>query len=416
MAPSPARLNLPIAAHALARIASGASAVLVALDLAHLSNRGLEVGVGLVGILAASSYGAELLASVPLGVMSDAVSARALMSVGALAAAVATQLFGLSISVALFMASRLLEGIAVAAITPPMLRYLAQSTMTNAGRRARALSFFELSLLAGLALGGLVATQLWAAIQVRAFSGVALLYVLCAALLFFSTDSRRGEGRTAARAGLKRAFKDPFVRHLAPVWLCVNAVVGLWLGPTLTFLLTQKPASTQYLDGIFASKPTDMGWLLLGYTAVFGAGVSIWSVLLPKFDTAKVLRVSLIAMFAVCVGLYALNHSRGLQPLIRWTIEVITGLLIMIESGFGPAALIWLAQALGRHEGKGTAMGIYSMLLSLGALGGSLLAGLVGALWRIDGLLLGTVLLAALALFLLIRIPAPWIPAKQEAS
>ena len=149
-----------------------------------------------------------------------------------------------------------------------MLRYLTQSTINNPGRRALALSFFELSLLAGLALGGLVGTQLWPALHRGAFSGVAALYVLCAALLFFGTDGSLGEGRSAALSGLQGALKDPFVRHLAPVWLCVNAVVGLWLGPTLTFQLTRKPDSAQYLDGLFADAPTDIGWLLLGYTVV----------------------------------------------------------------------------------------------------------------------------------------------------
>jgi MFS family permease len=73
----------------------------------------------------------------------------------------------------------------------------------------------------------------------------------------------------------------------------------------------------------------------------------------------------------------------------------------MVESGFTPAALAWLAQSLGFGTGKGAAMGIYSVLLSLGAIGGSLIAGALGKLLSVDGLLLGTVGLAVCALLLL---------------
>jgi MFS family permease len=76
-------------------------------------------------------------------------------------------------------------------------------------------------------------------------------------------------------------------------------------------------------------------------------------------------------------------------------------LLIMVESGFTPAALAWLAQSLGSGTGKGAAMGIYSVLLSVGAIGGSLLAGVLGKMLSVDGLLLGTVALAVCALLLL---------------
>ena len=49
-------------------------------------------------------------------------------------------------------------------------------------------------------------------------------------------------------------------------------------------------------------------------------------------------------------------------------------------------------------------MGIYSVLLCIGAIGGSLLAGAFGRALSVDGLLLGTVLLAACALVLLHKV------------
>jgi MFS family permease len=85
----------------------------------------------------------------------------------------------------------------------------------------------------------------------------------------------------------------------------------------------------------------------------------------------------------------------------------------MIESGFTPAALAWLASTLPPQSGRGAAMGIYSVLLSLGAIGGSLLAAGLGQRYSIDGLMYGTVAVAAMALVFL-----HWVPhdARERLS
>ena len=394
-------LALTIFAHGILRIASSASGVLIGIYLADLSGNGFHVDAGLLGTLGAVSFAAELIASIPFGVASDAISPHWLMLSGALMGALAVQLFAISTHVQIFFLSRTLEGIGVAAVTPPLLTYLADSTVHQPGLRARVMSFFELSLLAGLALGGLMASEFWSHFQIHAFRLVALAYVLCAALLFLGAQDSKSHGSRAALQGLLRAVKNPSVRSLAPVWLCVNALVGLWLGPTLPFLLTRKSNGTQYLDGIFAENPTHVGWLLLGYAIVFGMGVTGWSFVLPHMRIRSAMRISLVAMLPVCLGLFTINHSSQMAPSMRWSITAATALLIMVESGFTPAALAWLAQSLGAGMGKGAAMGIYSVLLSLGAIGGSLLAGGLGKMFHIDGLLLGTVIVAIVALVLL---------------
>jgi len=78
-----------------------------------------------------------------------------------------------------------------------------------------------------------------------------------------------------------------------------------------------------------------------------------------------------------------------------------TALCIMVESGFTPAALTLLAGAVGGHGGRGAAMGIYSMLLSVGAIAGSLAAAVLGGRFAVDGLIYGTLAMAAVAMILL---------------
>lgn len=132
------------------RIAGSASAVLVGLYLADLANRGFRVTAALAGTLGAISFAAELIGAVPLGLASDAIAPRALMTGGALLGAVATQLFGITSRTGVFFISRTLEGVGAAGVAPSLLAHLTDVTDGNPSLRARVMSYFELSLWPGL--------------------------------------------------------------------------------------------------------------------------------------------------------------------------------------------------------------------------------------------------------------------------
>lgn len=402
--PTP-HLALALAAHALLRIASGANGILIGLYLAQLANAGALRSVQLVGTLSAVSFAAELAASLPLGVASDVLHPRWLMSAGALIGSAAALLFALTRSTPAFFLSRSLEGIAAAAVVPALLAYLTWNTQHDRGLRARTMSYFELTLLAGLAFGGVAASQLYHGLHRGAFVIVAALYLICAALLFVAARGGRHARTDNALTALRMTWQLPALRHLAPVWLCVNCIVGLWLGPTLPFLLTRAGNSHQFLAGVFAAQPSRVGLTLLAYAGVFGLGVTAWSFVLPRISLRTAMRITIAAMLPVCAAFYLFNHTAPASSGARWILGIGICLGIMVESGFTPAALAWLAGTLPEHSGRGAAMGIYSVLLSLGAILGSLLAGVLGQQFSIDGLLDGTVLVAVAALLFLHRVP-----------
>lgn len=403
--PSRGSLGLVITVNAILRVASGAGTVLVGLYVAQLADLGRAVGAGLAGAFAAVSFGAELIGAVPLGLLADVVSARVVMTGGAMLAAVATLLLGLTDDRWILLGSRVLEGLAAAAVVPSLLAHVTDATAADHSRRARAMSYFELSLLAGLALGGLCGAVLWARLGTAAFLALSTVYLGAAVLLWVGATTSATVVQTPAWRALRRALARPQVRQLAPIWICMNAILGLWLGPTVTFLLTHAaPEGSQQLVGLFAGRPTDLGWMLFGYALVFGTGVVIWSRVLPRMSLGRVLRISLQAMLGVCLGLLILN--RVIDQTGGWAAVLIgvIALLIMVESGFTPAALTLLADMVGPAPGRGAAMGVYSFLLGVGALMGSVLAGLSGAWWAIDGLTFSTLTLALLALALLPRL------------
>ena len=137
---------------------------------------------------------------------------------------------------------------------------------------------------------------------------------------------------------------------------------------------------------------------------IFGIGVTARSIVLPRMTEQRALSIALVAMVGVCLGLFLLNHSGSESPAVRWTIGTLTPLSIMVESGFTPAALSLLAGAIGAHAGRGAAMGLYSVLLSVGAIVGSLLAAALGQGFAVDGLIYSTFAMAVIALFFVRRL------------
>src|SRR5260370_32598306 len=99
--------------------------------------------------------------------------------------------------------------------------------------------------------------------------------------------------------------------------LCVSAVVGLWLGPTLPYLLTHRYGGHQYIPGLYADTPSSVGWLLLGYSIVFAAGLIGWSQALPRMSAHRAMQVALLAILAVCSGLVILYYSSCYPTLAR---------------------------------------------------------------------------------------------------
>ncbi len=156
---TPRRLLAVIAANAILRIAGGASGVLVGLYAADLANHGFPMNAGLVGTLAAVTFGAELLGVIPMSVLADPLAPRVLMTGGAPLAAFAMLLFGLTHEIRAFFLFRAMEGLAAAVTVPRLLAHVVDTKARDGALRARTMSYFELSLLAGLALGGLLGGQ-----------------------------------------------------------------------------------------------------------------------------------------------------------------------------------------------------------------------------------------------------------------
>jgi MFS family permease len=398
------RLAAVLIGNGVLRVANAAGGALIGFYLADLAAQGYGVDAVLVGALGIIINTAELAAALPLGVLADRVAPRVLLVAGALLGAVATQLFGISGLAAIFFLSRALEGFASATGGPPLLAYLSDVTQEQPALRGRVMSFYELALLAGLALGGLVGGVLWDAVRTIGFSLLAMVYLGVAGLFAWgmSRSTPRNTPSASPLAGLRHALADPLLLRLAPAWLVMNAIVGLWL-THIAFQLNGSRVDGQYLAGRFSA--SEVGVILLGYALVFGVGITAWGFALAHMSRVRALRINLAAMLAVCLWLYALNMSEGWPPWLRWLLVLLTAGAVMVESGFTPTALAYLADVAGQGGGRGAAMGIYTVLLGIGSALGAGLGGLLARGMAFNGLIVGTVGLALLALVALVLLP-----------
>jgi MFS family permease len=99
------------------------------------------------------------------------------------------------------------------------------------------------------------------------------------------------------------------------------------------------------------------------------------------------------------IGLAVVNHAVGI-PLV---LPVVAGLAaaagLFVLAGATPAAVGLLADMSEAFPAdRGAIMGLYSVFLALGQIGGSLIGGIAAEWQGIDGLLIGTVAMLLIAL------------------
>jgi MFS family permease len=144
---------------------------------------------------------------------------------------------------------------------------------------------------------------------------------------------------------------------------------------------------------------------------LFVVGLVIWGQSLGRLGALRSMRFGLIGMAALAPAIYVLNHATpGDTPRIVVALAW-AGLALLVASGFTPAALAHLSDlSEADPTRRGAVMGLYSVLLGLGQfLGATIASPLVGA-FRVDGLVLHTLILtgvSALGVAILSFQPSP---------
>jgi MFS family permease len=374
---------------------------------------GQQVDAVVLGLFTASFFAAELLFSPLFGALADRFGYHRIMELGPGFGAVAVILTGLTTSLVLLGGTRWLEGASTAASVPAILGFLAVATAGDEGLRGRAVARFEAATLAGLGGGIVAAGVVYTALGNVAFFANAVLYGVSWCIYRFGiTDPRVDHGgreheRRTTLARYWEIVRGAHVWLLAPTWIAINAVIGLWTAQSI-FQLIRDPQPA------FADQLLMQGFTPLQVSAGLGVGMLIFFVGLVYWGNRfKRLRRTTIIGYGIAGGgvlagaALALNHGAGLPPvvLVAFGALIVGGLFVL--AGATPAALGLLADMSEPYpRDRGAIMGLYSVFLAVGQIIGSLVGGVAADARGIDGLLLATFVLLAVALLPLWRLRA----------
>lgn len=384
------------------RCASYAAGLIIPVSLGLKSRTDTEVTAVYAALIGVAFYSAELLAAPIFGALSDRFGRKPFMLLGPIFGGVAIQLLGITAAIPVFILVRVLEGLSTASSAPATLGYISAQTATSQRLRSRVMGFYEAATVVGLASGAALGGRLYESLGHMAFSVVALVYLF--ALVLFMFVKRHGPLAPPMPRHGPNLFKRLLNRRIlrfAPAWLSANAVLGAWLN-TGPYLAAGAPDPGQFL--MQQRTPGEIGTAFMVFGIVFTAGAIAWGFIMPIIGRQATLLLGVGGLGMTSVVLWMLN---GLPPdPVHRLVPPLLGLVLLgifIESGFTPAALAYLAEiAEEQAQDRGSVMGIYSVLLSLGQLTGTALAGPFAAAAGFNGLITLTGLLCLIAFFTVI--------------
>lgn len=392
------------------RFSTGLTGGLLVYYLADLPKHGgQEVSAWAVGLLTATYFAAELVLSPLFGILSDRLGAHRVMQWGPIFGGVAVIMTALTTNLPLLGVTRWLEGAAAGASIPSILGYIALATSQDEALRGRTVARFEAATLAGIGIGVVVAGPAWELLARWAFIANAGIYLGSYAVYRWGVAELVSGVRAAADAvataarrfdldRYRRVVGSPRVWLLAPTWIALNAVVGSWTTQSV-FQLVREPSSRfgdQLLMGGFSPNQVSLG--LAVALLVFFGGLIYWGGRFRRFRRTTIIVIGIAGGLLMMGSVFALNHSAALGPpgQIALAVAMLGGLFVL--AGATPAALGLLADISESHpEDRGAIMGLYSVFLAVGQIVGALAGGGAAEWLGIDGLLIASLALLAIA-------------------
>lgn len=398
----------------LLRTSGGAGTVILGLFLAHLSmHTGILITTIQVGFLSAAFYAVELALAPFMGALSDRVGRRSFLIIGPLIGLVEVALLlftPVQYPMPYLLSLELLAGISSAMTTPVILGYLADYSAQQLSQRMRVMSLFELATSGGIAVGVVIGGFAWDRFGRNAFILLASLYFVAAICMILAPRVQQIIEPSNLKATARRYWRivrTPRLFIFIPAWIAISALLSIWLGTQLTFILSkQSHDPRQHLMGIMSGPGGGhrLSFVLGAYVLFFGLCLLFWAFYLNHVPRLRLMLTSIAGVFIACIALEGINHHGFTSPfsLIVWFPLLAIG--IFAESSFAPAALAYLADISEEAaRDRGLLMGLYSVFLGLGQLFGNSIGGIFAHAWGFDGLVYLTAILALIALvFLLI--------------
>jgi MFS family permease len=385
------------------RFSTGLTGAMLGVYLARLPRHGgPEVDPIVVGIFAATFFVAELVLSPIFGILSDRIGHHRVMLYGPAFGAVAVILTGLTTNLVVLGGTRLLEGASTAASVPSILGFIAIATASDEGLRGKMSARFEGATLLGIGVGFAVAPIAFEALGPVAFFANAVVYGISLAIFMTVEDPEGERAATAApHVGFRRyaeLIRSSHVWLLAPTWIAVNASIGLWFSQSIFQFAKANPRfPEQVLMRGFSAMQISASAIVIGI--IFGLGLVYWGNRFQRLRRTTIILYGILGGAALVAAGLVVNHADGLPTFITLAAVAVAAFGLFVLAGATPAALGLLADISERFpRDRGAIMGLYSVFLAIGQIVGALIGGFAAHERGIDGMLVATVILLAIAL------------------
>jgi len=307
--------------------------------------------------------------SVPGGIMSDKFGRKPLIVAGLLLYAVASALFPFSSSTYDWIFVRALQGAGAGLFFPVVTALL--SEVTSSEERGHAMSFYNIGLGAGLALGPVSGGILYDTY------GIFMPFFLCAAFALLSVvlvllfvqepkvrSKRKGKGLSLSESGRKTLSLS-----------CVVIFFGIGVAAIMGALFS--PFAIADLELLDIELPTGIAIHATGIIgAILSAMFAVFVILqtgfnrLMKYIGAN--NLSIAGLFLCACGLFVLYIATSLSELFIMSVFLGAGLGAI---SLGTLTLASKAASEGEREQEGKVMGIYYTVFYAGLGGVPLVCG-----------------------------------------
>ena len=349
----------------------------------------LAVGSFGVGIALAAYPLMELISAAPIGRYVDLKGRRQVLILGLLSVSLLTMMLSLTRDVYVVSIIHAIMGFSGAAVTVSSLTMI--TDLTAVSNRGIGMGGFDFSNIVGYALGITYAT----AILHFTGSHYGLAFIATGILLLSASILSLIWIRETSHSSTHQRFLvnpltalDPSTRAILPLWLGLTSILGV------IFVLPRSLMETGF-------RSSQIGLTFsLGAFAV-GIGSVIFGRVSDKIGRGKTLGIGVVGLVLLLFTTLDVITSAPIRISPRL---VLVGLGAFIATATVPSALAYVGDRADTNL-RGSAMGIYSMILSLGLVIGNLLGGYstsVGGLRAILEASAGVLMLSLLATLILL--------------